>query len=457
MDLSVAVSGDAILNRRVSVLEDPDFVSLIEPLRSADVGFTHLETLLFDYDDPGVHPAAEAGGTWMRSPPFVAEELAWAGIDVVSHASNHALDYGYGALESTWAALATAGIDHAGVGRNLAAARDPTYREVTGGRVALVSTTTSFTRWSRAGEARRDVPGRPGVNPLGYHYAASPASLERIRDVAEAMGLWITPGGDGEWLLNPPGLHNTLYRFVEDDDVDGIQPVLDEADRRDNLRAIEEADRQADLTIAHVHTPEWDVEGDLSDPAPFLPPFARDCVDAGADVVVCQGSHAPLRGIDVHEGRPIFYDPGDLFMMSDTVEALPAEFYTRYADRLDGHPADARPGEALSARGISAQFGEGDDSQSDYGGRVENPPGGYFSGRVLGNVVPVCTFEQGDLLEVELHPGVLRDSPALYRGVPVRASGSAAEAIVEYVDDLSTPFGTDVAFEAGVGVVDLAG
>ena len=455
MDLSVAVSGDAILNRRVSVLEDPEFASLIEPLRSADVGFTHLETLLCDYDDPDVHPAAEAGGTWMRSPPFVAEELAWAGVDVVSHASNHALDYGYGALESTWSALDAAGVDHAGTGRTLAGARDPTYRETAGGRVALVSTTTSFTRWSRAGEARRDAPGRPGVNPLGYHYAASPGYVERIRDVAAAMGLWITPGGEGEWLLNPPGLHNTVYRFLEDENVEGIVPVLDDADRRDNLRAVEEADRQADLTIVHVHTHEWDVEGDLGDPAPFLPPFARDCVDAGADVVVCQGSHAPLRGIEVHEGRPIFYDPGDLFMMSDTVEALPEEFYARYADGLDVHPADARPGEALAARGISAQFGEADASESDYGGRVEHPPGGYFSGRVLGNVVPVCSFEDDELVGVELHPGVLRDSPSLYQGVPVRATGRRAEEIVEYVDELSTPFGTDVAFEDGVGIVQL--
>ncbi len=94
MRTTLAVSGDAILNRQVSVWEAERFRSLVEQFRAADVGFTHLEMNLLDYNDPNVYPAAEAGGTWMRAPPAVAAELAWAGIDTVSHASNNALDYG---------------------------------------------------------------------------------------------------------------------------------------------------------------------------------------------------------------------------------------------------------------------------------------------------------------------------------------------------------------------------
>ncbi len=456
MGLSVALSGDAIINRRVSMCSDEGFRSLMEQFQSADIGFTHLETLFFDYDDPEVYPAAEAGGTWMRSEPEIVEELNWAGFDMVSHASNHALDYSYGALESTWDTLESAGVDHAGTGRNLAEARTPTYRETPGGRVGLVSMTTSFTPWSKAGEARRDMQGRPGTNTLDTYYAASPAYIETIRDLAKAAGLWITPGEAGEWLLNPPGIHNTIYRFVEDESVDGMVRVIDEADREGNLRAVAESDRQADLTIAHVHTHEWDTEGDLSDPAPFLPPFARECIEAGADIVLCQGSHAPLRGIELYEGCPIFYDPGDFFMMSDTVERLPSRFYDRYGAGPDTHPAEGMPGEAFEARGVSSMFGEDDDSDSDYGGRVESPPGGYFSGKVIGNLVPVCTFDEELSLEgIELHPGYLRDSPTVYKGVPTRAKGSKAEAIIEYVGELSEPFGTTVSFEDGTGHVSV--
>lgn len=454
MATTLAVSGDAILNRRVSVCEDERFRSLVERFRAADAGFTHLEVNLLDYDDPDVYPAAEAGGTWMRAPPAIGAELAWAGIDMVSHASNHALDYGYGGLESTWAALADADLDWAGTGRNLAAARGPTYRETPGGRVACVSMTTSFTRWSRAGEARRDVQGRPGVNPLGYHFELGPDRLEQLLELAEAMGLWVTPEGE-EWLLNPPGLHNTVYRFGETDEP-GVHPVLDTADRRGNLQAVREADRQADRAIVHVHSHEWDTAGTLADPPPFMPPFARDCIDAGADVVVCQGSHTPLRGVETYGDGVIFYDPGDFFMMSDTTERLPAEFYDRYGGDLEGHPADAMPGEPLADRGISSLFDEeADDSEADYGGAVRSPEGGYFSGEVLGCLLGVCTFEEeGGLERVELHPATLQGSPTLYKGVPLRARADRARRIVEHVDDLSTAFDTDVRFEDGIGVVE---
>jgi len=452
MRTTLAVSGDTILNRQVSVCEDERFRSLVEQFRAADAGFTHLEVNLLDYDDPDVHPAAEAGGTWMRAPPDVAAELAWAGVDVVSHASNHALDYGYGGLESTWAALGEAGVDWAGTGRNLATARAPTYRDTPGGRVGLVSMTTSFTRWTRAGEARRDLQGRPGVNPLGYEFELGPERMEQLLDLAEAMGLWVTPDGD-DWLLNPPGLHNTVYRFHASAEP-GVRPVLAEADRAGNLRAVEEADRQADRTIAHIHTHAWDTAGSMADPPAFLPPFARDCIDAGTDVVVCQGSHTPLRGIETYGDGVIFYHPGDLFMMSDTTERLPAEFYDRYGDDLEEHPADAMPGRLLAERGLSDLFdGEADSADADYGGAVRSPEGGYFSGAVLGAVVPVCTFEDG-LERVELHPARLQGGSALYTGVPFRAQGRAARRIVEHLDELSTAFDTDVAFEDDIGVIE---
>jgi poly-gamma-glutamate synthesis protein (capsule biosynthesis protein) len=455
MGLSLAVAGDVILNRRVSVCEDEGLRSLLAQFRDADLGFAHLETNLLDYDDPAVYPAAEAGGTWMRSPPEIAEELRWAGFDVVSHASNHALDFGYGGLESTWAALEAADVGYAGTGRNLAEARGPEYRETAEGRVGVVSMSTSFTDWSRAGEARRDMQGRPGVNPLGYHYELGPEALEQVVDLATAMGLWVTPTDDG-YILNPPGLHNTVDRFDAGDDP-GVRPVLDERDREGNLRAVEEAARQADVAVAHVHTHAWDTTGELCDPAPFLPPFARDCVDAGADVVVCQGAHTPLRGIERYGDGIVFYDPGDFFMMSDTVERLPSEFYDRYGGDFEGHPADAMPGELLEERGISSQFDEdADDSDSDYGGAALSPPGGYFSGEVLGALVPVCEFgDDHELERVELHPAVLRASSALYTGVPTRATGERARDIVRHVDDLSDAFGTDVTEEDGTGVVEL--
>lgn len=117
--ITIAVSGDAILNRRVSVLKDERFLSLVKLIRSVDVAYTHLEYVIHDYEGPEVYPAAEAGYSWARSPRFVLDELKWIGFDIVSQASNHGLDYMYGGLFSTIKALDEAGIPHAGTGINL--------------------------------------------------------------------------------------------------------------------------------------------------------------------------------------------------------------------------------------------------------------------------------------------------------------------------------------------------
>jgi Putative enzyme of poly-gamma-glutamate biosynthesis (capsule formation) len=455
MTLTVALSGDSIVNRRISACDDEGFLSLIDEIRAADIGFTHLEMNLLDEADDHAYPAAEAGGTWMSAQPRIAEEFAWAGFEMVSHASNHALDYGYGGLASTWAALENQDIDFTGTGRTLADARGPVYREASGGRVACVSMTTSFTPWSRAGRARRDHGGRPGVNPLGYHFEMGPDALDQYRSLAAAMGQWVTPTDDG-YRFNPPGLHNTVFNVTASEQP-GVRPVLDSTDRQGNLRAVAEADRQADITVAHVHTHEWDTDGDLSDPAPFLPAFTRDCIDAGADVVLCQGSHTPLRGIDRYGGGIVLHDPGDFFMMSDTTRRLPAEFYDRYSDGFDGHSADAAPGQVLAERGISSMFDEdADDSDADYGGAVESPAQGYFSGDVLGTLVPVCEFDdEFDLARVTIHPGYLRASPTVYTGTPTRATGDRAQRIINHVDELSARFDTDIEYSDGVGTVDL--
>ena len=169
-EFTLAITGDSIINRRISVYTEERLLSLVKVIRDADVAYTHFETLVHDYEGSEVYPAAEAGGTWMRSPRWVVDELKWAGFDIVSLACNHVMDYSYGGLYSTWKALDEAGLPHAGTGRNLGEAREPVYLDTGKGRVALISMCSTFVGWARAGEARRDVKGRPGLNPLRFYY-----------------------------------------------------------------------------------------------------------------------------------------------------------------------------------------------------------------------------------------------------------------------------------------------
>ena len=200
MKFSLAITGDSIINRRLSVYGEEKFSSLIKILRDADVAYTQFETVIHDYNGKGVYPAAVSGGTWMRSPRFVVDELKWMGFDILSSAGNHAMDYSYGGLFSTMNALNDVSFPFAGIGRNLGEAREPAFLETGNGRFALVSTCSSFDRWAAAGETRRDVKGRPGINPLHYYYVVDSETINQLKVVGSKMGFQILENGK-VWLF----------------------------------------------------------------------------------------------------------------------------------------------------------------------------------------------------------------------------------------------------------------
>ncbi|MFO7278335.1 MAG: CapA family protein, partial [Pseudomonadota bacterium] len=92
-----ALTGDSIINRRLSTSPAPGADRLFDLIRKADVAFTNFETLIHDFDIP---PAQQSGGTYMGSPRFVTEELEWAGFDLLSLANNHTNDYGVDGMRS---------------------------------------------------------------------------------------------------------------------------------------------------------------------------------------------------------------------------------------------------------------------------------------------------------------------------------------------------------------------
>ena len=439
----LAMGGDVILNRRVSDSSDAEVQAVLELFRTADLGFANCETLFHDYVGPEVYPAVEAGWSYMRSPRPMAGELRNLGFGLMSTANNHTLDYSYGGMFSTHAELDAAGIAHAGSGRNLAAARNPAFADTGSLRVALVSMTTSSAPWSRAGLPHEGIPGRPGVNPLRYHFTADRETMKQIVDLHTRLGWWVAKIGDHEWQINPSGLHHSVTRYFETDEP-GVGMVLDEDDVAGNLRAIRSAKAQADIVIAHIHNHEFDQARGTAHPPAFLPPFARTALDAGADLVFAQGSHAPLRGVEVHRGRPIFYDTGDLFSMSNAITRFPRDFYTRHASEIDKPFEEVLPIDGVVAR---AKY---------HLPMTVNPPGGYQAGRGRAGVVPVLHYNaKAALQRVELHPFQHRHATFGERGLPYRPDLGGAQKVIDDLLTLSEPFGTQIEFADGVGVLAL--
>ena len=191
---SLALTGDSIITRRLSVYREPAFLALIDLIRGADAAFTNLEMLFHDYETYAMN---ESGGTYMRADPALAKELAWAGFDLVSRANNHTGDYAVDAMRLTTKYVAAAGLVQAGVGESLPEAREPRFLETAKARVALISVASTFTEHSRAGKSRGDIPARPGLNPLRFttSYVTTAESLAKLRDALVEAGFGGGRGG----------------------------------------------------------------------------------------------------------------------------------------------------------------------------------------------------------------------------------------------------------------------
>ena len=440
--ITFALSGGCIINRRFSVCEDSRFLGLVDVIRAADVSFSHLEGTIANADAPEAYPTAEAGWTWIRTPAYFGEELKWAGFNLVSHASNHALDYMYGGLYSTWSNLERVGLPYAGTGMSLAQARRPVYVESAKARVALVSSSSSTPDWARAADPIREDRGRPGVNQIRLIHMLDRASADSLRALARRMGWWMSEIGD-DIVISPPGLHNTIAHYrVTDEPTPSM--IADPDDVLANLASIRAARERADFVIFHIHNHEWNPVGGLSVPPDFIRQLAHDAIDAGADMFVAEGAHSLLRGIEIYNGKPILYDPGDLFKDGNAKTRPLSEYYWVQGD----DPQSGRPVLTTAASRI-------------YGNLRKvptpvNPTGGYNTGKVLAVIVPVCRFNsEGRLVEMRIYPAKHLKDNHLVQGLPGLQTGAEARGVIEYLAELSAPFGTRIEFEGDVGVVKL--
>ena len=293
----IALTGDSIIDRRISVYDEPGYVQMFDRIRRADAAFTNFEMLIHNFEYPG---APMSGGTYMGAPAWVLDELKWAGFRLFAIANNHSFDFGTEGLLSNLRHMEQAGVVYAGAGENLARARAPGYLDTKKGRVALIGCASTFSPLSPAGEQRADMKGRPGLNPLRFKTTYTVEPLAR------------SGGGAG-----PPGESNARneLRFLgatfRSGDKPGIATEPDPKDLKEIAAEVRDARRQADWVMVSIHAHEG-APGDREIPAEFLVTFAHAMIDAGADLFVGHGPHV-LRAIEIYKGKPIFYDLGEFF------------------------------------------------------------------------------------------------------------------------------------------------
>lgn len=141
----------------------------LREIKDADVFFANEE---FPFSNRGTQ-APDKQFTF-RLPPEKVDIFREIGVDGVTLANNHALDYGTEALLDTCAVLDQAGIPHTGAGADLTKASEEVIYEIHGVRIAVIGATRVIpvANWAAAG-------GHPGMLA-----AYDPAVLlKRIRDL----------------------------------------------------------------------------------------------------------------------------------------------------------------------------------------------------------------------------------------------------------------------------------
>ncbi|MBT0770611.1 CapA family protein [Kineosporia sp. J2-2] len=131
----IAFGGDVHFEGSSAGALDGDLGTAFGQLKSADLAIVNLETAITDRGTPGPKQYT------FRAPAKALDVLKNSGVDVVTLANNHGMDYGQVGLLDTLAAGKSTGLPIIGAGKNLRAAFTPFTRTVKGVRIAVFGAT----------------------------------------------------------------------------------------------------------------------------------------------------------------------------------------------------------------------------------------------------------------------------------------------------------------------------
>lgn len=428
-EFNLTLVGDSIITQPVAIRKgDPRIMAALNAVRQGDAAFTNVELV---FPSPAAAPAFATAG--LAADPSMLKDLQSIGFNLFSASNNHSLDYGIQGLLDTIQVYKQAGAVYAGIGENLGLARAPGYLPTAHGRVALISSASTFSSGAPAGHERADVRGRPGLSPLRFQtgYGVDAASLEALRKIKTQFKL---PGGSLEGSGSSQkvalrvGSSDVTFELSETPQVVTTPAPRDLAEITHNIR---DAREMADYVVTYVHAHEGAPSG-REVPAQFLVEYAHAAVDAGADVFVASGPHV-LRGIEIYKGKVILYSLGNFIYTYDLVHFVPADMYEDY-----GLGPDALPSDFYDAR-----------SDHDRRGWPADP---MFWQSVIAHVV----FRDGLPAKVILTPieiGFGKKRPD--RGYPAVADTAMSTQILERLQKLSQPFGTNLTIRDGIGTITI--
>jgi len=422
------VTGDSFMTRHLPEKGYEGYEELTSLIKAHDVRFNNLEFTAHNMEG---YPSAFSGGTWAMAEPGILDDLNSFGFNLYNTANNHSMDYSSGGMLATLNHLEERKMISAGTGRNLATAAAPAFLECHNARVAMIGLVSTFHDSDIAGPQGPDVPGRPGLNPLRFDtvYHVKQETFDLLKNIADQtdMNNLIDFGISNGFLPNIPD--NLLYFggpvFIADNsDFKSTIPKKEDMDR--TINSITDARSQADYVIVSIHTHDFTGNSN-TEPAEYVKTFAHKCIDAGADAIIGHGPHE-LHGIEIYNGKPIFYSLGNFIFQSETVRCQPAEAFIKA-----GLPADSGVGTYMNKRS-------------------ENGTKGYcVKDNIWKSIMAGFTAKDGKISQIKLYPIDLHmEMPRCRMGLPTLSNDDTT---LKHLADISKIFGTDIVIKDGIGTI----
>jgi poly-gamma-glutamate synthesis protein (capsule biosynthesis protein) len=274
--------GDIILARRIEdyinlygyePIFDPTFPILGE---TADITVANLESPLTNQGTP--HPTKTVV---FRGSPEDVVALTYAGIDVVTIANNHIIDYGLQGLQQTQSVLSEEEITFFGAGAKSYEALLPAFYLKSGVNFAFLGSS------DRTGQYNNYQPYlNAGFNKPGFANLTESNIIQQINSVRNVADLIILEMHSGsEYSLSPS---DWFGKIILNEDPDGDEDYSPEF----------RSPRESDIELRH---------------------FA---IDQGADAVICHHPHI-IHGFEVYNGKLIAHSLGNFVFDLNYPETYP--------------------------------------------------------------------------------------------------------------------------------------
>lgn len=242
---------------------------------AADITDANLEVVLTNQGSP--HPSKTVV---YRGSPNNMSGLVYAGIDVVSVANNHVLDYGFSGQQQMLDSLSAKGILYSGSGANSYEAFTPAFINKHGLNIAFLRSC------DRTGQYNNNQPylaagyNKPGFALFSPYYLAE--QIAAVDDVADLK--IVEMHGGSEYSLMPGSGYDKSMLFADENQDEEYSLYTD---------------------VPHM----WDIA------------IRHYAIDQGADLVIVHHPHI-LHGLEIYNGKLIAHSLGNFVFDLDYPETM---------------------------------------------------------------------------------------------------------------------------------------